>query len=74
MSDSNITEILKRLEKQDQALAQLQEQMEPINKMFQNAEGFGRVMISLMKLIALIAVAAGGLYGAWVFVKFQVLH
>lgn len=74
MSDSNINEILKRLQKQDDALAKLQEQMEPINKMFQNAEGFGRVMIALMKIIGLIGVASGALYGAWVFVKFQILH
>jgi len=75
MSEQQIQQILKRLDQQDAVfqsirkdIKDLQEQLQPINDVFHNATGFGRITVSILKSLALLGAGIGVIYAfiSWI--------
>lgn len=74
MSEQQIQQILKRLDAQDKVftairndIANLKDEIRPLNDIFNNVSGFGYITINILKALALVGVGVGVVYG---FIKF----
>ena len=69
MSEQQIQQILKRLDEQDKVfqsirndIANLKDEIRPLNEVFHNVSGFGSITVSILKTLALLGTAIGVVY------------
>lgn len=62
MSEQQIEQIIKRLDKQDEVLRSIQAKVDPVYAIFQNVEGFGNITVNLLKGLGLLGLSIGVVY------------
>lgn len=63
MSEKEIEQIMRRLDRQDDTLKEIKDQLAPISKIYSNFKGFGDIGMLLLKVIIAIGAAGGVIYG-----------
>lgn len=76
MSNPEITQILKRLDEQDKVfqsirndIANLKDEIRPLNEVFHNVAGFGSITVGILKTLALLGAGIGVVYAFIRFLK-----